>query len=576
MASQEGRLSNDNLRSETPSVSERQKQIETEKKEIFEKKLIKPEATVFAYLDSVKIYYNKALKSEMGAVIDFPSTPARESLPSLNLDECLDAVFDTKEFEAVLEKKYDQKTLRGLTDATKTATHILSLMTNIRLGILQNQSISEVDNNISEFMKVYEKTRLRTYEIQKLQSFYSEAINGYSIGHPSIVENPGDFLIKAFQEDTTLPQGFISKAETDSVEAQKLGDEAEDKVNREMSIHSLFLVAGPKWSVMDNVFKLDSIAFVPDSVIVTPPEVVEELISLSNYISKVSYLNSLINYNPEKVPVLNYENEAKQPEELKELNNTFYTQRMLLEDLKDLYHDEETKLTNLRRDVELLRGQIVKAREELASTKNKEREKSLKILIRELFSEIRILDNEILKLVDAVSLLQESQKRRRNEIRETAKELRFVKNQYYSSNPSLSIFLNPKDKISIYNEGSSLNSTSEEEESSEMSINEASKRLNELCIKYNISVKAIQTKRNANKEDIYFKIQEEYYTGAAGVTKSNDRSYPNTLGTCMGMFLNSGNINAIPPNEEVESRPRSGILNKAKWTIKPVLRKNPN
>jgi hypothetical protein len=401
------------------------------------------------------------------------------------------------------------------------------------ISIAKANKVIVDQTKINQFFSYYDSVEKEVTNSQKILAHQQEPYNGYTLGYHEMVTNPTKYITDNFRVNPYYNTGDIVSSIEEGADIKEIGLIAERKINSAISDIEgvVMVVAGPNFSILDTVSKVDSLSFYSPNPI--EESVKSRLVELSYQISYATYQDSLIKDYQEADPKKIRKHEVVPRSYVDATNNLKLSEQGIT-----VYSNDANEIQQKIDDLNVLITQNLNKAEELKSKSNKADKSALKTIEKikkpneEYKAQIAQLNIELLSL----NLIIED---KQNSINNLKTEAQSIYENYNPQGLAIPLALSPQGQIEVYQDGLKVfykqDNYSDYSEPKDSQVLED--EFNSLLIKHNIRVNAIQIKQNANVPRVKEAIATGKITGAIG-TSMDYASEPTTLKQAIAMSLN--------------------------------------
>jgi hypothetical protein len=408
---------------------------------------------------------------------------------------------------------------------------IVTIQNLVKLAKDNNIRIDET--NINKFFDYYDSLEKEVTTSQKELAIAQEPYNGYTLGYHELVANPTKYITNNFRVNPTYNTGDIISSTEEDANIKEIGFVAERKVNSTMSSIEgmVMVVAGPNFSILDTVSKVDSMSFYSPQNI--DEQVKARLVELTYQISYAAYQESLIKDYQEADPKKIRKHEVVPKSYIDATNNLKLSEQGITVYQNDAAAIQQ-QLDELNVTIQQNEDKIsaLKAKTSKADTGA---QKSISKLKKS--NELVIQDSDKLKieLMSLELIIEDKQK----SIDQQKAEAQSIYENYNPQGLAIPLALSPQGQIEVYQNGLKIQFKPEgySDYANPQDIIALEDEFNSLLIKHNIRTNAIQIKQNVNTPRVKEAISAGKYTGAIG-TSMDYNSESTTMQQAIAMSLN--------------------------------------
>jgi hypothetical protein len=399
--------------------------------------------------------------------------------------------------------------------------------------LAKDNNIIVDETNINKFFDYYDSVEKEVTTSQKELAIAQEPYNGYTLGYHELVANPTKYITTNFRVNPYYNTGDIVSSTEEDVDVKEIGFVAERKVNNIMSSIDgmVMVVAGPNFSILDTVSKVDSMSFYSPQNI--DHKVRQRLVELTYQISYAAYQESLIKDYQEADPRKIRKHEVV-PKSYIDANNNLKLSEKGITVYRNDAAEIQQKLDELNVIIQQNEDKIsaLKAKTSKADTGA---QKSISKLKKSNELVVQDADKLRIELLSLELIIEDKQK----SIDQQKVEAKSIYVNYNPQGLAIPLALSPLGQIEVYQDGQKIQFKPESysDYANPQDIKTLEDEYNSLLIKNNIRTNAIQIKQNVNTPRVKEAISAGKYTGAIG-TSMDYNSEPTTLKQAIAMSLN--------------------------------------
>jgi hypothetical protein len=377
------------------------------------------------------------------------------------------------------------------------------IVVNNILQQLQSSGI-RIDNFVAvEYIKEYINIKAISEQVQSKAAELPQSQNEYTRGFNELVPDPVNFISKSFRVNTHYNTGEIIMGELENQVAARVGKNAEQELNKELSSieEVAFVISGPGYSLLDTSEKVDSLTFIPNL-----PMSNEDKTTLSNLV------NTLGNHTYQESLLTDYNNTNAKNIRMDEVDPQEH------KDAQELIHKTKREIFIINAQITQNESQIIALKKQIDNLTSEPSGES-ELRIKQLNNQINQLNTKAINLEQNLSFQQK-------EISQRKIDARAIYHQYNPDGFATPIKLGPKDQITVYKNGESVEQI-DNLDLDVVDINSIKTNINEMLLKYKIRVNSIQIKNNVSSDNVTKALTNGKIKGAIGLQAKNKNNTDN-------------------------------------------------
>lgn len=448
-------------------------------------------------------------------------------------------MFNNNELNKQVLSEASAENIAQLSTITKAGVkyqHHLSqkIITIQKIIDIAKQNNVEVDQtNINRFFDYYDSLEKQVTNSQTELAFAQQPYNGYTLGYNELVVNPTKYITSNFRVNPYYNTGDVVKSTEEDADVKEIGLVAERKVNSVMSSIDgiVMVIAGPNFSVLDTVSKIDSLSFYSDDKI--DDKTKDKLVNLSYQIAYAAYQESLIKDYQMADPKKMRKHEVVPKSYIETVNNIKLSEKGLI-----VYQND---INQIEQNIDEIKVELAQNNEKITLLKSKT--SKLDTSTQKSIAKIKKINDQLLLNISAMTKELQSLESLVNIKHQSINTLKHDAQSIYENyNPqglAVPLILSPQGQIEVYKDGSKIQYSPDNysDYSNKLDIDALQSEFDTLLIKHNIRVNSIQIKQNVNNPRVKEALNEGKYTGAIGINMDYS-SEPTTLKHAIEMSLN--------------------------------------